>query len=139
MVSEEGRQSGAAAAILRIEQKVLQIDGDELLSILQLIRIRSAQSLMIDPFTQVPAADLLRPTGEIQQAWRVTQRIAPIDLPTADRGQSRRTLGLESRSAIAQLKRLGGVPVAALIIQMGKFVNQCGLQLGIQIGVGSAG
>src|SRR5690606_29158820 len=70
---------------------------------------------------------------------RVTQRIAPVDLPTADRGQSRRTLGLESRSAIAQLKRLGGVPIAALIIQMGKFVNQCGLQLGIQIGVGSAG
>src|SRR5690554_7820346 len=119
MVSEEGCQSGAAAAIFRIEQKVLQIDGDELLGILQLIRIRCAQPLMIDPFAQIPTTDLLRPTGEIQQAWRVTQRITPIGLPTAMRGQSRLALGLESSAAMAQPKRLGGVPIAALIIQMG--------------------
>ena len=76
-------QRWAATGIARVKEEVLHVDRDELQGAGCLVNIRAAGDLAVVLFAFATTADVLLPSGEVEQAWVIAEGEAAIGLTAA--------------------------------------------------------
>src|SRR3989338_648009 len=83
MRAQVTRQRGPATGVAGVEEEVLNVDGEKLARVAQLIAIRAARDLMIVLLARTTPPDLLRPASQIEQQRIIAQGKTPRRLPAA--------------------------------------------------------
>ena len=124
VLTEIARQRGAAACIAGVEQKVFEVDRDELQRIGQLVAVRAACDLAVVQSARASLADPLLPASQIEQARVVAEGEAALGLATTILRQPNRAHGADALSALADVAALGRRPEAGAVVKVGQFMQQ---------------
>ena len=76
-------QRRAATGIARVKEEILHVDRDELLGAAGLVNVRTAGDLAVVLFAFATTADVLLPSGEVEQAWVIAEGKTAIGLTAA--------------------------------------------------------
>lgn len=117
---------------------MLEVHGEELAWMAQLVTVDTARLLAVERLARAPLPHRLRPTGQVEQARMIAQRIAARRLPTTLARQAYRPQAGQLLPATPVQAPLGRCPVAGTVIQVGQFVQHGGLQLQLQAGMPAA-
>ena len=132
-------QRGAAAGVARVEEEVLHVDRDELFRAGNLVEIGAAGDLPIVLLTLTATADVLLPTGEVEQARIIAEGKATAVLATAFIWDAYQPGAVEAAGATLDQRALGVWPQAGAVINVGDFVQHRGEQFLAHSAVGAIG
>ena len=124
VLTEIARQRRAAAGIAGVEQKVFEVDRDELQRVGQLVAVRAACDLAVVQIARASLADPLLPASQIEQARVVAEGEAALGLATTILWQPNRAHGADALSALADVAALGRRPEAGAVVKVGQFMQQ---------------
>ena len=132
-------QRGAAAGVARVEEEVLHVDRDELQGAAGFVDIGAARDLAVVLFAFTATADILRPTGEVQQARIIAEGEASVILATAFIRQADQPGDAVLAAAAANERALTVGPQARTVIDVGQFMQHSGEHFPAHGAVGAIG
>ncbi|MNJ54316.1 hypothetical protein D3C77_497510 [compost metagenome] len=125
---EIGVQRWASAGETRVEEEVLHVDRDEFLRAAQFIVVRAACDLAVVLLPLPSPAYILRPAGQVEQAWVVAERKASLSLAATFLGQADFALAAHVPRALNDQLPFAALPQPRTVIDVRQLVEHCGEQ-----------